>query len=307
VLVVFQELGIYTVPAFLFLSGAFFAYAVQNRSLRGSYKTVLANVLSTLWPYLVWSLVFYLVTGLLLGDVMAPLQIAKNLVVGYPFNFIPILLVFFVLAPVISLVSRRFPLLALGGILLVQLLEALIVDPTTFGFVVHLPHWMNYLGMPVIRSEFAVWGIFFPLGMVYQQHMQWITQTMRKLVLGIAIFTILFYVLDVLNVLNIFHFPLALALCPIFGLLLTPVIRRDAIPFYKTVEMVGKRSYGLYLTNLIIITVVLFAIHQVAAGLIGVYLVMIPLLFCVVLLISIGMMMLIERPPQRVVYRYLFG
>ena len=275
--------------------------------MRGSYKTVLNNVLNTLWPYLVWSLVFYLVTGLLLGDYSSPLQIAKNLLTGYPFNFIPILLVYFVLAPLISLASRRFPLLVLGGVLLIQLLEALIVDPTVLGFTIHLPNWVNYLGMPVIRREFAVWGVCFPLGMVYQQHMQQITQILRKLVLATVIFTVVFYVLDVLNELNVLHFPLALALCPLFGLLLTPVIRRDAIPFFKTVEMVGKRSYGIYLTNLIIITVVLFAIHQVAAGLIGVFLVMIPLLFCLVLLISLGMMTLVERPPQRVVYRYLFG
>lgn len=307
ILVILKQFGLVAVPIFLFLSGAFFSYAAQNRPISGAYRTVKSNVLNVLWPYVIWSLVFYLVNYLLLGVTSTPSQYLKNLMVGYPFNFIPLLIFFYLTAPLISLLNRRFPVLVLTGVFLIQLLEAVLVDPNTFGFPIHVPNWMNYLAMPVIRTEFMQWGILFPLGMVYQQYTQEISKFFKDKSVYLVLLAGLFFGLDVLYELRAIVLPLAGILCPLFMMLLTPVIRREMFPAFQQLERIGKRSYGLYLTNLIVITSILMGIRQVFPWLIEQQLLLIPILFSLAFVLLWFFMSFWERPPQRMIYRYLFG
>jgi fucose 4-O-acetylase-like acetyltransferase len=54
-------LGWLAVPTFLFISGNFFAYAAQGSPPKLSYKIVWVNFLHLIWPYLLWSCIYYLV------------------------------------------------------------------------------------------------------------------------------------------------------------------------------------------------------------------------------------------------------
>lgn len=305
VMMTLKQLGLYAVPAFLFLSGAFFAYAVQNRPLRSAYRTVGQNLLGTLWPYLIWSSMFYLVAALLLHEIATPLQYVKNLVVGYPFNFVPLLMAFYVAAPLLCYAIKRYPIATLGGILVYQILVANIDNPATLGF--SFPVWMHFLAPPVLRSTFAVWGIFFPLGIAYQQHITWMAATVKKTALWLAAGSLVFYILNVLTELRLVHVPLAAIFSPLLGLLLTSLLRREMVPFTRWFENIGKRSYGLYLTNLVVLVLLLESIRLVFPWLLVHYVLLVPLLFALIIIIPQGIIALFERPPQRFVYRYFFG
>lgn len=305
VLVILKQLGLFSVPIFLFLSGAFFAFASQNRPLGSAYRAVFKNLQGVIWPYLVWSLMFYLVMALLVVEQAQPLQYLKDLIIGYPYNFVTLLIFFYLVAPLLVRATRRQPILVLAAILLYQIFLKAVADPATIG--VTLPSWSQYLTLPVIRYPFSLWGIFFPLGMVYHQHQRMMNALPQKAAYLILGGTLILFALDVLTEMNILHLPLAAILCPVLGMLLTPKIRRDAVPNYPWFESVGKRSYGLYLTNLIVITVVLFAIHLVFPWLLEQYLLLVPVLFVIALYLPWGLMRLMEYSPQRVAYRYIFG
>src|SRR5689334_15536617 len=50
-----------TVPIFLFLSGGFIVYAVSGRDILSAYKIVVSSLRYIMVPYIVWSLIFYVV------------------------------------------------------------------------------------------------------------------------------------------------------------------------------------------------------------------------------------------------------
>lgn len=306
-LVILKQLGLFAVPIFLFLSGAFFMYAMRDRTMERSYRTVAHNLQGTLWPYLIWSVVFYLVMALLLKETSPLPEYLKDLVVGYPYNFVPILLFFYAFSPLIAWAVRRQPVLLLVGVLFLQIVQAVVVDPSTFGIQLALPHWFQYLGMPVIRYEFALWGVFFPLGMAYQMYAGPVNQFARKYFPVILAATILLFAVHILDQVKVIYFPFAANLCPLAGAFLTPVLRRNAVPFYAWIEKVGRRSYGIYLMNLIIVTPALFALQAIFPWILQQYLILVLVLFVFTLVVTHAIISTFERPPQRMVFRYIFG
>ena len=68
VLNILQKFGIFAVPLFLFISGCFFAYAIQGHGLIPALKISVKNINHILWPYLIWSVAFYVVLYILLKE-----------------------------------------------------------------------------------------------------------------------------------------------------------------------------------------------------------------------------------------------
>jgi peptidoglycan/LPS O-acetylase OafA/YrhL len=304
-LVIFKQTGMITVPIFLFLSGAFFAFAIQNRPIQGAFRAVWKNVITVLWPYLIWSILFYLLVGVLLGESYTFTGYIKNLIVGYPFNFVPLLIFFYITAPFMVWIARRWPAPVLAFTLVYQLFLANVNVPGTLGFA--FPDWARYLTPPVVRESLSLWAFFFPFGVVYYQHQQKLSAVMQKLAPLFLVGGLAFYAMNVLHELKAINFPIALILAPLFAIMLTPVIRRDIVPFYRWVEDVGKKSYGLYLSHLIIITLLLFVLHTFFPWLLEQYLLLVPLLSFSALFIPLGIMRLLEIPADRTIYHYVFG
>ncbi|MCI0519397.1 MAG: hypothetical protein L0Z70_03980, partial [Chloroflexi bacterium] len=72
-------------------------------------------------------------------------------------------------------------------------------------------------------------------------------------------------------------------------------------------ERVGRRSYGLYLTHLIVMDLFFFAIQWLLALAPGWSLLLVAILFGVGLTFPVWMMEALAKGPARRVYRYLFG
>lgn len=119
--------------------------------------------------------------------------------------------------------------------------------------------------------------------------------------------TLLLFVLGLLNAFAIFSFPLARFLCPLPLVLLLPGIKRDSIPLVRPLERVGRRSYGIYLTHLIILNLVLFALNPLIPGIFTLP-ILVSLLF---FLIGVGVPLLImesvAKGPAKQFYRSIFG
>ena len=90
-------------------------------------------------------------------------------------------------------------------------------------------------------------------------------------------------------------------------MLLAPSIQRNWIPGARRLETVGKRSYGLYLTHLIVLDLTLWGIQALAPGLFRFQLLLLPLLFVVALFTPLLAMDGLAHSPRRTVYRYVFG
>lgn len=304
-LTLLQALGVFAVPIFLFISGAFVAYAAKGAS-RLSVKFVWNSVRHILWPYLVWSILFYALIYFHGGQTFSFTGYLKNLATGYPFHFVPLLILFYLASPVLMPVARRHPWLLLGAIGGYQLLLIAIRHPDVLS--IGLPGVARLLNPPVVGGTFADWGVYFPLGTVFSLHAATLRPRLERMKWGLVFATLALFVLGMLHATGAATAPWARFFAPLPLILTVPVVQRGSIPAVKQLEKVGKRSYGLYLTHLIVLDLSLLVIEQFAGALFSFQFLLFPLLFVVGLTIPLIIMSdMAQRKPTRRMYRYVFG
>ena len=302
---ILQALGIFAVPIFLFISGSFSAYAAQGNPPRLSSKFLWSTLRHILIPYVVWSILFYLEVLFVHDERYTLLDYLKNLLVGYPFHFIPLLLFFYLLSPILVILGKRYalPMLLLVGIY--QIFSMNVVYPGMLGF--SFPAWTRLLTLPVLRKTAADWAIYFPLGLIYGMHAKAMLPWLKRWNRLLLIVTIIVFFIGMLDTIKVITFPLARSICQTIFVIALPAISRDRIPLFRQFENLGKRSYGLYLTHLIIIDLSLLLLGMILKGVIGLHIVLFPLLFVLGLFIPLGIMNLVARGRVKRAYRYVFG
>ncbi len=298
-------LGIFAVPIFLYLSGCFFSYAAKEDNLKANYKIVWVNLRNVLFPYLIWSAIFYLQVYFVHGQTCTPGECLKQLIVGYPFNFVPLMMFYYLLAPILIVLLRYMGwslILIIGGL---QLILLNIVSPGVLGF--QFPGWMSIFAPPVLSSPLSEWAIFFPLGLLYVKYAPGYLPMVRKYRWVLVAIIIGLYGLALLDVLSLIAFPIARYICPIFFILLAPTFNRNSMPYVKTIESLGKRAYGLYLTNLIMLDLMTTLLHNLVPEIFSVYYFVLPVLFYLTIQIPIWVMQITERIRKPPIHRYVFG
>ena len=164
ILSILTQLGVLAVPMFLFISGSFFAYAASGNRTKLSWKPVRSSLKYILWPYLVWSIVFYALVYVWKGEQYSVLGYATKLLVGYPFNFVPILVFWYIVSPVLVRFSDRFGWALIAVVGVYQLVLFNLVYPGAYGF--QFPTWTHMLVPKIVGVTMAQWAIFFPLGLI---------------------------------------------------------------------------------------------------------------------------------------------
>ena len=305
VLWVLQALGSFAVPIFLFISGSFVAYAARGEPPKLTRKFLQSGLIHILLPYLIWSLIFYVVLYINRGTLYTPLEYIKHLLVGYPFHFIPLLVFFYLISPVLVPVAKRLPGLLIFGFLIYQLFLLNIKYPGILGF--EFPDWANIFAIPILGGTMADWGICFPIGVVFSLNMQKVRPWLLKFkwaFFGSAVVAFLIALLDAQGVVSL---QLTRFIGPILFLLVIPVIQRNSIPAVRHLEEVGKRSYGIYLTHLIVLDTIFLVISKILPAAFQLTLVLIPIILFIGLLIPISVMNFLSKSSLRKYYRYVFG
>ena len=123
----------------------------------------------------------------------------------------------------------------------------------------------------------------------------------------LAFLTILFFVLGGLHFQKVIVLPVAASLSAFTFVLLLPVLDRGSIPMVKRLEEIGKRSYGLYLTHLIVLDLVLLGIGFIWPSLFNYQVLLLLPLFLIALTVPLSLMRALSRSRAKVIYRYLLG
>jgi peptidoglycan/LPS O-acetylase OafA/YrhL len=305
VLTFLQAFGVLAVPIFLFISGSFITYAARGSQSTLSVRFIWNSVRHVLWPYVIWSLIFYVLIFFTRDMRFGPLGYVKNLLVGYPYHFIPLLVLYYIAAPFLVLLSKRFAWLLLVGIGLYQIFLILVRDGGQLGFA--LPAWTQWLTPPVVFNTMADWAIYFPMGLVFAlkaKEIRPFLQKWRWLFTGLVVVS---FVVGLLSYFGWLNAAWARYLTPFFFMFLMPVINRNSIPQVRHWERVGKKSYGVYLTHFIVLELILFAIAALVPAFFNLTIVLYPLLLGLGLMIPLWVMEWAQKGPTRKVYKYIFG
>ncbi len=305
ILVVLRDLGVFAVPTFLFVAGAFVAYAARGDPPGLSRSFVLRSVAHILWPYLIWSVIFYALVYAHYGERYGVMGYAKNLLTGYPYHFVPLLLISYLVSPLLVIAARRRGLLLLAVIGILQLLLIGILHKGSLGFV--FPAQAHALMLPIIGGTLSEWAIYFPLGLIYGMHARAWLPVLKRLRFVLVGATVVLFVLATLYFSAGRGFELGKYLCPVPFVLLLPLIQRQSIPLVRQFEAVGKHSYGVYLTHLLVLDLTLWAIAAAVPGALNYPILVAPVVVALGLTVPLTVMNWAARLPTRRVYRYVFG
>lgn len=300
-----KTLGLIAVPTFFFLSGGFLVYAVRGKPYAKAYRTIFLSLRYIVVPYLIWSVIFYVLIFFLEGARFTLLGYVKNLVVGYPLNFIPLLVFFYIAAPVLVRLSEKYPWQILTLILIYQFFTAMTLRPRLFGIT--LPDWTHLMTVPGLRGSIAIWGVYLPFGITYGLDPAWIEKHIHKLKWIFVMLAVIAFGSAIWHEGGYGFSPLGGYLLPLFVIPLFTLVKREDIPFIKILEELGRRAYGIYLSNLVWLTLLLSLVATILPGLVDQMLILTPIL----IVLTIGLvwitMTVLERFPVRGLRRYIYG
>lgn len=310
-----EQLIMFTLPAFLFVSGYFVAFAT-GKAERLSWDKVGSRVRMLIIPYVLWSVVIF-IGRFLEGSRDSLGGYATQLLVGRaaePYYYIPLLTQLYLLAPVIVLLVRARWALALGLAAGLQAFVQLVRYPVLLGWDVpaveaiaratpgwtfpHMVFWFVlgvYTGfnLPVVKAWAQRWRTVLP----------WAT---------LALFALAFlewewlfaasgrpWVRPHVTLLDGFY----AGAC-----ILTFVAYADSIPARPTwLDAIGERSFGIYLLHAPILELASRAAYHAVPALLAHQMVLLTLLVAAGVVVPLVLMRLVKQSPARPAYNYLFG
>ena len=185
VLLLIRQLAWFAVPAFLFIAGFSLAYAITGRPMTAAYKIVWTRTKILLWPYLIWSLVIFF-GDFLQGQTYPILGYVGLLVRGGAvpaYWFIPMLIQFYILSPLIVRWSEAKPRLVLLASAIVQGAMYLLCGSALQRFF-----------RPLDGASLA---LYFPLGAVCFLHYKRASQVLARFKWGFLLATVVLAVIAV--------------------------------------------------------------------------------------------------------------
>jgi len=312
-LLTIRQICMFAVPAFLFISGFFIAFAAIGSQNTLKWKVIKVRIVSLLVPYFIWSLIVFLL-DYLQGTVLSPLgYITTFFTVGAigPYYFIPLLCYLYLLSPYIIRFAKARWKLALGVSIIIQL------------FAISL-RYLTFIGIQIPNSEFwlqmtptwapPIWIFFFVSGIIVRLHLKSFTSWLernKKIIFGLTsiLFIFALYESDLILRSHLgwganfdeisFHLFSTSAILSLLAL--------KRIPFSKNITKLSSKTYGIYLVHMISMLILSKIIYQFAPWIFSYQIIFVPILFIFGLGTPLFLMTILEKSSARVYYRYIFG
>ncbi len=313
---VIEQLIIYGIPSFIFVSGFFIAISTNRSQKTVGWPIVINRVKNLVIPFLLWS-VLILALRFFQGERMPVLAWLRSIVLGQAttaYYFVPVLVQLYLLAPFLVPMARgRWKLLlALTGMLqlvvvLLRYYQILGIDPGALSPLMFLT-----------RSWFFPGYIFwFGLGIVIGLHLETLKGTLFRLrwvfLSGLAVFFIA----------GLIEWELLLAasgqswigpretlidnlyaLCFLLSFIAFDYVR---LPFQKQMNTLGTKSYGIYLAHSPVLEFTARAVYHLVPVVLAYQILFQPILYAAGLGIPLLMMAFVNRTPLRRYYNIIFG
>ncbi len=320
ILLIVKKLTSFSVPAFLFVSGYYYAsYALQGkasiRSVAGSRVRKLAL------PYLFWSMVIFALEWIEscasgcklaeLGSYMGRLLLGEG---GVGYYFVPLMIQLILIAPLLTrLAQRRWRLLLLAA----GLLQAGWMIPVyLLNSDVHLSGAHRLFSSAV---PFPLFILYFTVGIVFgvrRRELEPILLRFRsRLPLVVAILALaallepeIVYPVTVSGIAARWEFrTIAVTLYSTVVVLYFVANDRLLIPGRMAISRLGTKSYGVYLVHYLVMSYLARAIGALYPGLLAYELLLVPVIFVAGLVVPLVLMSIVSRSRLRPLYPYLFG
>ncbi|MFO7537136.1 MAG: acyltransferase family protein [Chloroflexota bacterium] len=316
VLRLIEQLIMFSIPAFLFVSGFFVSVTTGRKQTTVAPRMVGNRLLYLVIPYLLWSILIFF-GDFLQGEMHAVDGYLVRLATGgatAAYYYVPLLCQLYLLSLLLVPAARARPGLLLGITAVIQLTIQTIIYLDTLGL--SLPALLLGLTPSWFFPGHLFW---FTAGIVIGFHTKAFQQFIGRIRWGMLTAVIILFIVGVVEWELILGYSEAEWLNPrntiidsfyaiafIFSFL---AFDKFALPFSKGLSDIGGKSYGVYLAHMPVLEFTARGIYHLLPALLAYQLLMQPLLIIVGLGVPLLLMALVNAPwsPLRPYYRYIFG
>jgi peptidoglycan/LPS O-acetylase OafA/YrhL len=311
-----EQVVAFSIAAFLIVSGYFIGVATGKDQRTVSWRVVFARIVYLAVPYLIWSAVslalkFAEGQNLTLDRLFLAILIGQTNEVYY---FIPLLIQFYLLAPLLvrwEKANWKSLLLATG---LIQLFVSLIQYPILLGYDTSLWIALNKLFPKWLFISHVFW---FSLGIILAAHLtdfKRIFYPLRWWLLGSAAALIMIGFIEWEQYVRISGEEWLSTRLTIIDHLYTLVFiigvlafDKGRFPFFDLFSRLGPKSFGIYLVHVLVVEYSARLIYRFLPGLLAYQIVLQPTLIILGLGVPLLMMAAVDRSRFQRFSTYLFG
>jgi probable poly-beta-1,6-N-acetyl-D-glucosamine export protein len=317
VLRLMEQLAVFSIPAFLFVSGYFVAFATKRNQRTIGWNVIGARIKGLLIPYLIWSTLLFALAALQ-GQVYRPAQYAVGFLTGQAnpaYYYVPLLIQFYLLAPLLAPLARNHPRALLIGAGLLQLTVQVLYYPTLFNL--NVPAALTPYVDTFPKWVFPVRIFWFSLGMVAGFHLAELKALLARikwLALATAVALIPLGMVEWETILQLSSQPflahretLLDSVYSLAVLMAFLAFDKTILPAAKRLEDLGSKSFGIYLVHSPVMEFTARGLYHLAPLVLVYQILFQPLLILAGLGIPLLLMALVDRSPARKYYKYLFG
>ncbi|GIV66487.1 MAG: acyltransferase [Bellilinea sp.] len=306
-----EQVVVFSIPAFIFVSGYFAAFLAGRHSSKFSFKQTFLRIKGLLIPYLIWSILF-LALGFVEGKSIPAVRVLSNLLIGSTtpaYYYVPLIIQLYLIAPLLIFAARKNwkILLIITG--LIQILIHLPVSLTLLGiqggvttFLLQIPKWL-----------FLTRLFWFSAGIVAGLHFSKLKPHLLNLnkVFGLAA---LFFLIFGFVEWQVFNGPLQTRETIIDWFYQISVLlfflslgEQQKLPFSKTFNSMSSKSFGIYLAHVPAMEITARGIYLLAPWILPNHFLFFTLIFIAGLGIPLLGMQIVFSTKLRPIYGYLFG
>jgi len=319
VLRTFEQLVVFAVPAFLFISGFFIVLVLNRKVEQSGWRVLFRRIRTLLIPYLIWTGII-LISEVIQGRSFEPMEVIRIIALGEAasnFYFIPLLFQLYLLSPVIL----KWAQASWSSLLVGSALVMVVTSFVRYGLILGIDLPDNHI-LSIFTSFTAGW--FFPgnlfwfaFGVVaglYPQllrnlairgHLLWQIGGFVLILLGIWEQEIL-YLNSGREWLPQVHTFVDM-LCS-FTLLMAFISINDRFfVFHKRIAGFGGKAYGIYLVHVLVLTFFAKTIYHVTPALLAFTVCFVAILVVCGVYLPVFLMEALKKSPVRRGYEVLFG
>jgi len=311
-----EQAVIFAIPAFLFISGYFIAFAIGRIEAKKQWRVIFNRIKNLLIPAIIWS-VLILTLDMLQGTLYSVDSFLFTIITGnarVPYYYVLLLVQFLILSPIlVSLARTRYKLL----LVLTAVIQLFFVSLRYDTFLeLNTPLLQPILFMS--HQRYLLSRIFFfAFGIVVGLHFTQFKQKIIRVRWGLLVSLVVFFILGIVEWEFIQGISGEIAigqsetiidnLYALIFILCFLAFEEFIPPFPKQLSDLGGMSYGIYLTHWSVQEFISYKFINYLPWLVGFQILMQPILIACGVGLPVILMVLVKRSPFRRYYRYLFG
>ncbi len=313
-----EQLIVVSIPAFLFVSGFFIAFATGRTHKTVGWTVVGARIKNMLIPYLLWSLLTFVAWLVLDGRRLSLSEYGRLLLTGGAtpaYYYVILLCQFYLFSPILVPLARKQWKLLLLAALILQLTVQVLQYPVILGFDV--PTAIQPFVDKVPKWFFPARAFWFTLGVVAGFHLKGLKTWLAPYKWAWLGLTVVTYALGVIEWelyiqwsghIGMAHRETLLdnvySLAFIFAFF---AFANVSIPLSRQLGNLGGKSFGIYMAHVPVMEYTARAIYLLLPWLLAYQILFQPVLIVLGLGIPLLLMALMEKSPVQKYYQYVFG